>query len=94
MSQSVTTCLDCSFPARVETFLVSDMSVKTTPLGRQDFLIMDTVAPESNSTRRSQRLLIVPIVLVGGAMKNLEVRRIEVWATKVSFYFYSTLRYF
>jgi hypothetical protein len=32
--------------------------------------------------------------VVGGAMKNLEVRRIEVWATKVSFYFYSTLRYF
>jgi hypothetical protein len=63
MSQSVTTCLDCSFPARVETFLVSAMSAKTTPLGRQDFLIIDTVAPESSSTRRSRRLLIVPIVL-------------------------------
>jgi hypothetical protein len=39
-------------------------------------------------------MLYLQILALGGAMKNLEVRRIEVWATKVSFYFYSTLRYF
>ena len=39
------------------------MSLKTVCLGRHDILIIDTVDPESNKSRKSLQLLAQPIVL-------------------------------
>ncbi len=48
--------------ARVLTSLVSPSNFIMAPLGKADFLTIETFEPESRSTQKSLWLLIVPIV--------------------------------
>ncbi len=62
MSCTVTTSCVLRHPARVLTSLVSPSNFVMTPFGKVDLLIIETFKPESKSTQKSLRLLIVPIV--------------------------------
>ncbi len=62
MSYIVTTFCILRQPARVLTSLLPPSNFVITPFGKADLLIIETFKPESKSTQKSLRLLIVLIV--------------------------------
>ncbi len=61
-SRIVTTSCILRWPARVLISLVSPIIFVMMPFGKADILIIETFKPESKSTQKSLRHLIVPIV--------------------------------